>query len=202
MSFLTKILFLLVVVTPVLGHAEMFTDNQCIDLSFKIDVTHKATLFGLLKKKLIVEKKQCLITIVSNSWKYLDNKWVVDVCREPVHIKYGTGIVEAYKKTTNCNAGDADQFCVLMDKLFAALQDDGLIFANGLKENLEDDHGKVYCSYELLQKYLGDSAVFNVGQSYDGILQNKKPIEVQAATTSSSAGVINEEKPSPVHGEF
>jgi hypothetical protein len=41
------------------------------------------------------------------------------------------------------------------------IQDDGLIFAEGDRDNLNSAHGRTYCSYLLLKKYLNESVVFS-----------------------------------------
>jgi hypothetical protein len=41
------------------------------------------------------------------------------------------------------------------------IQDDGLIFAEGDRDNLYSDHGRTYCSYLLLKKYLNESVIFS-----------------------------------------
>jgi len=42
-----------------------------------------------------------------------------------------------------------------------AIADDGLIFAEGDRDNLSSQHGQTFCSYLLLKKYLNDSTVFS-----------------------------------------
>ena len=41
------------------------------------------------------------------------------------------------------------------------IQDDGLIFAQGDRDSLDSDHGKTYCTYLLLKKYLNESQAFS-----------------------------------------
>jgi hypothetical protein len=41
-----------------------------------------------------------------------------------------------------------------VDVLDQLIQDDGLIFASGKRDNLTDDHGKIYCVHQLLLSYL------------------------------------------------
>ena len=41
------------------------------------------------------------------------------------------------------------------------IQDDGLIFAEGDRDNLSSDHGKTFCSYLLMKKYLNESVIFS-----------------------------------------
>jgi hypothetical protein len=41
------------------------------------------------------------------------------------------------------------------------IQDDGLIFAEGDRDDLNSNHGKTYCTYLLLKKYLNDSVIFS-----------------------------------------
>lgn len=161
-------------------------DNECLKGTYNVEVIHKGQPFGLLPVKLNISKNECIITVSHERLRYLKKNWEIDVCREPVHIKNGLGAVEVIKKTGPCPGKGNSSFCSELTNIFQVIQDDGLIFAPGEKERLSTDHGKVYCSYLLLKKYLNDSLVFNRGQSYEGVLTN-----AQKATTSSDSPVIN-----------
>ncbi|MBA2405595.1 MAG: hypothetical protein H0V66_12535 [Bdellovibrionales bacterium] len=127
-------------------------------------MTQKGPLFGLLKQEFIIDKKNCIVHISHK--KYLPKEWIVDVCREPVHIKVtsATG-VDVAKKEAECmkkdNSRDTSDFCSQYFTMMDVIQDDGLIFAEGDRDNLNSAHGKTYCSYLLLKKYLNDSVVFS-----------------------------------------
>ena len=61
--------------------------------------------------------------------------------------------------------------------MLSIIQDEGLIFADGARENLDADHGKVYCTFLLLSHYLNRGKSFRRDQSLKGILienSNKK----------------------------
>jgi hypothetical protein len=124
----------------------------------------KGPLFGLLKQEFMIDKKNCIIHITHR--KYFPKEWVVDVCREPVHIKVtsATG-VDVAKKEANCikndNSRDTSDFCSQYFTMMDVIQDDGLIFAEGDRDNLYSDHGRTYCSYLLLKKYLNESVIFS-----------------------------------------
>jgi hypothetical protein len=124
----------------------------------------KGPLFGLLKQEFEIDKKNCLIHITYQ--KYLPKEWFVDVCREPVHIKVtsATGVDVAKKERSCLNADksrDTSNFCSQLFDLMDVIQDDGLIFAEGDRDDLNSAHGKTYCTYLLLKKYLNDSVVFS-----------------------------------------
>lgn len=141
-----------------------FSPKSCLDASYKMKMTQKGPLFGLLKQEFIIDKKNCIIHISHK--KYLPKEWIVDVCREPVHIKVtsATG-VDVAKKEAECmkkdQSRDTSDFCSQYFTMMDVIQDDGLIFAEGDRDNLSSPHGKTYCSYLLLQKYLNDSMVFS-----------------------------------------
>ena len=42
-------------------------------------------------------------------------------------------------------------FCRKKEELENIISDEGLIFANGLKEDISSEHGKVYCTYLILK---------------------------------------------------
>lgn len=141
-----------------------FLAKSCLDASYKMKMTQKGPLFGLLKQEFIIDKKNCIIHISHK--KYLPKEWIVDVCREPVHIKVtsATG-VDVAKKEAEClkkdQSRDTSDFCSQYFTMMDVIQDDGLIFAEGDRDNLSSAHGKTYCSYLLLKKYLNDSMVFS-----------------------------------------
>lgn len=124
----------------------------------------KGPLFGLLKQEFEIDKKNCLIHVSYR--KYIPIEWIIDVCREPVHIKVtsATG-VDVAKKQANCINADktrnTSDFCSQVFELMDVIQDDGLIFADGDRDDLNSDHGKTYCTYLLLKKYFNDSVIFS-----------------------------------------
>jgi hypothetical protein len=141
-----------------------FSPKACLDSEYKMKMTQKGPLFGLLKQEFIINKKNCLIHVTHK--KYLPKEWIIDICREPVHIKVtsATG-VDVAKKEAPClkkdKSKDNSDFCAQYYNLMDVIQDDGLIFAEGDRDNLSSDHGKTYCAYLLLKKYLNDSYVFS-----------------------------------------
>ncbi len=152
---------------------DMFSDMDCIQGSYDAVVEHKAAPFGLSKNILAISKSDCSISISHSKLKFMKSSWIIDVCREPVHIKIDDGGVEVLKRVDSCKNGSSI-YCKEVAKIEKILQDDGLIFAPGEKENISSDHGKVYCSYLLTKKYLREGIVFNRGKEYSGILSPNK----------------------------
>lgn len=157
-------LFLLFITGAFAQGPARFSAKSCLDASYTMKMSQKGPLFGLLKQEFIIKKKDCIIKVSHK--KYIPKEWIIDVCREPVHIKVtsATG-VDVAKKEAECvnndkskNTGD---FCSQYFDLSDVIQDDGLIFAEGDRDNLYSDHGKTYCSYLLVRKYLLDSVVFS-----------------------------------------
>lgn len=143
-----------------------FTGNECFKENFEVDITHKSFPFGLLSKTLHVEKKDCQITIGHNEFKYRNRSWLVDVCREPIHIKQNADSVEVIRKISECKT-TSDDFCKEYQTIKRIVQDDGLIFAEGDKTELAADHGKAYCVYLLLNEYLDNSVIMTRGFDYN-----------------------------------
>src|SRR5688572_27955839 len=115
-----------------------FTDKECLDSQFKIQIKHKAGPLGIFEKGLTMEKTACIIKIVETKWKFSSNDWLIDVCRGPIHIKKDLKRVEVIKKDGPCHKDQYlnGPFCVETKRIKSIIQDDGLIFANGEKENL------------------------------------------------------------------
>lgn len=169
-----------------------FSDSDCLKSSFETTITHKGAPFGLTENRLLLNKKMCVLSITHEKYKFLKSKWVIDVCRQPIHIKKGTSSIEVVKKSTPC-PDSKDEFCKEYKIISNILQDDGLIFAEGEKEIISSDHGRVYCSYLLLNAYLGRNYIFTRDREIDGIL-----IPSNSSNLRSGSG-NNEALPSNAH---
>lgn len=188
-KFKLKVFLFLSLLNPLYA----FDDNKCFNDSFEVEVLHKGQPFGLLPVKLHIKKAGCNLTVQHEKLKYIKKAWQIDICREPVHIKKGLGAVEVLKKTAPCEGKERGQFCTEFLTMKKLIQDDGLIFAEGEKENLGTDHGKTYCSYLLLNRYLEMSMVFNRGQDYQGRLikeyqSSGAEIEIVKETNETTIG--------------
>jgi hypothetical protein len=156
--------FFLILMTGLASAQTRFSSKSCLDASYKMKMTQKGPLFGLLPQEFLIDKKNCIVKVEHK--KYLPKEWIIDVCREPVHIKVtsATG-VDVAKKEAECikvdKSRDTSDFCAQYFQLMDVIQDDGLIFAEGDRDNLNSAHGKTFCSYLLLKKYLNDSVVFS-----------------------------------------
>ena len=173
-----------------------FDDNQCFTENFSVEVSHKGQPFGLLPVVLKVEKLDCDINIFHEKLKFKKNAWKIDVCRTPVHIKKGIGAVEVIKKNNSCLKGSNEDFCQEFKEIERVIQDDGLIFAKGQKEVLETPHGKTYCAYLLLKKYLAESLVFTRGEDYAGVLK-KSLVPLKRYSSDEKAPIKSTDDISP-----
>ncbi len=175
------------------AHA-LFSDSECLLSNYSAKVSHKGKPWGLTDNVLEISKNDCVITFQNEKMKLFKEKWIIDVCREPVHIKMGTEGIEIIKKTKDCIVGDKTphKFCKLVQELDNTIQDDGLIFADGPRENLSTEHGKVYCSYLLAMSYLRFGSVFNRDTPYKDFIrgrgQTAVPNAIPASTGTSSVG--------------
>ncbi len=139
---------------------------RCLNANFKTEVAHKGSPLGLLDYNLTVEKNGCQIEIWHK--QILKSQWKIDVCRSPIHIKKINGAVEVLKREGSCfDAGETathlakTDFCQNYSKLISAVQDDGLIFAEGEKEDFNADHGKIFCAYFLIIQYLNSGRIYS-----------------------------------------
>ena len=139
---------------------ERFTSVQCLNSDFETSVQNEGKFFGLVKNDLFIVKNKCLIKVTFKG--ILETVWTVDICREPIHMRVKSkGSQNVYKRKAKCDKDDKSDYCYFRNELVLNLQDQGLIFAKGLKEKLSDAHGQVYCSYLLLKKYLDDGKMFS-----------------------------------------
>ena len=138
-----------------------FEDENCFKEDFSTIVKKGYGPFGLIEESLIVKKTKCEIEIELTKAKYLSKKWKIDICREPIHIKFGNNYQDVAKKVKpKCLAGDSI-FCENVKSLNDVLEDNGLIYGTGQREDLKSEHGRVYCSYLLINQYLKKSIVFS-----------------------------------------
>ncbi len=161
-----KFSFILILTTLSLSvfAQERFSSKSCLDANFSLTMNHRGILFGLLSQELTIDKKDCIIKVKHR--KYLTKEWIVDICREPVHIKTAASTgVDVAKKVAPCHgeepARETENFCGQYNELMNFLQDDGLIFAEGDRDDITTNHGRTYCAYLLLKKYLDDSVLFS-----------------------------------------
>jgi hypothetical protein len=138
-----------------------FDEMECLNSNFSTTVSHKGQPFGITENVITVSKVNCKVTIEHKKLKFMKNKYVVDVCRAPVHIKSGSGAIEVLKRKDECGKKSKGEFCKELKFIEEIIQDDGLIFAKGEKEDLGTDHGRIYCSYLLLRTYLGKGKVLS-----------------------------------------
>lgn len=183
--FKSRFLRLLVPVTLIVLNLHVsnakISDMDCLNSNFSTKVSHNAFPFGLNEKILKVNKDGCVITINHTKMKFIDKVWTIDVCRGPVHVKYGSSSIEVFKRAVKCTKGNRSKFCKNVLKINNILQDDGLIFAEGEKEDINTSHGMVYCSYKLLSKYLIDGLVFGKDSQYDNIIFKDEKNKITAA---------------------
>lgn len=151
-SFPLKVLPLVLWVSLAFSLKADFDTLACLNASFETTISHRAFPFGLTKNKLHLKKDRCVLEVDHERLNFLRTRWLIDVCREPVHIKLGSSSVEVIRREGACPG--EEEFCQEWERLKRIVEDHGLIFAEGRKEDINSDHGKTYCSYLLLEKYL------------------------------------------------
>ena len=105
--------------------------------------------------------------------------------------------VDVAKKEVECinkdKSKDTSDFCSQYFDLMDVIQDDGLIFAEGDRDHLTTDHGKTYCSYLIMRKYLNDSVVFSRYTDVPDIFLDQKPVEPEPVIVPKAAPEIKKE---------
>jgi len=112
---------------------------------------------------------------------------MIDVCREPVHIKYGNQLQNVVKRNSAVCSEDKTDFCQEYAELKLVLEDKGLIYGEGQREDLASDHGKIYCSYLLLNQYLKNGVVFSYEKPLQVVLDG--PMFINDLKQGSSNGL-------------
>ena len=181
----------LTLATPIF--AAKFTSEECLNSSYATSIQHKGKFFGLLENKLTLDKKKCEIAVRFKG--ILETTWKIDVCREPIHMKVTSkGSHDVYKRSKKCEEGMKTDYCYFRNELLESLQDHGLIFADGQREDLKDSHGQTYCAYLLISRYLDDGMIFspfetpkNIYKEYTScdVPTDKKGYESEESASSS-----------------
>jgi len=143
---------------------QRFSSRDCLESSYVMKMVNQGPFFNLIRNEFVIDKKNCVLKF--SHQKYGSKEWIIDVCREPVHIKSISMMgIEVAKKSGVCRFDDStkelNEFCVQYQELMDTIQDEGLIFASGDRDDLRTNHGRVYCSYLLLSKYLNQSVPFS-----------------------------------------
>jgi len=155
-----KFSILILTLNSQLLYANKFSSQQCLESKFSTEINNEGRFFGLLKNKLTISKDFCLIEVTFK--EVLETKWKIDICRQPIHMKITeNGSQEVFKRLKECTNDWSSDFCVKWKELSEKMQDYGLIFAKGERENIETSHGQVYCSFLLLKNYLDAGKLFS-----------------------------------------
>ena len=178
-----------------------FTSRDCIQGDFSTSINHEGKFFGLIKNDLKIEKAQCNITITYK--KILETSWEIDICREPIHMKVQSkGSQSVYKRDGSCE-GESSDYCEYLKDLISIIQDHGLIFAQGDREDFTSSHGQTYCTYRLLDLYLSDGKLFskysenvNIFKNYAKPVKPVSKIEIESRKESVKKEASYDEKAS------
>jgi hypothetical protein len=150
-----------------------FESKECIESKFKASIERKGELFGLLPYEFVISKSRCKIDLIHRT--YWRKNFSIDICREPIHLKFEQfNSLNIYKKEGSCR-DQSKPFCNKIEELKAIVQDDGLIFAEGERDQLSSEHGQVYCSFLLIKKYLDQSVILSMGKSGEYDLFSDRP---------------------------
>lgn len=183
--------------------AQKFNSKQCLDAKFNTSIKNEGKFFGLIKNDLTIKKSQCIINVTYKN--ILETNWLIDICREPIHIKVTSkGSQSVYKRIETCDQNKNQDYCTFWRELNETLQDYGLIFAAGERENLQSSHGQTYCTYLLIKRYLEDGYLFskydlpkNIFGEPDTVSFSDRSYESLKASNPSASGASASPSPSP-----
>lgn len=145
--------------------ASGFSAKECLGSQFSAHISGRGAMFGLVKHELDLIKDDCVITIEETKYFFLKTKWQIDICREPIHLKREQfKNTDVYKKEQKCSGENSTDFCKKTHEALELFRNIGLIFAEGNRQELDSDHGKIYCSYLLSKEYLENDILFVSGQ--------------------------------------
>ena len=184
---LFSILFLVILFSK---ESFSFDEDTCFKKSFNITLKRSVGPFGAGERITSLKKTDCEIALNYQEYQYRKTNWFVDTCREPIHIKKGIDSIDVLKKDGECKVSK-NNFCEESFKVLSVLQNEGLIFAKGSRENLESDHGKVYCAFLLVKKYLNSNEAFNREESLkNSLLKREKQPTLLETDISQNQKVV------------
>ena len=167
-----NLFLILISLLPISISAMTFDENLCFKKKYEVNLQRKVGPFGLGERKLRIGKIDCALQIEYQAFQYNKSFWKVDICREPVHVKEGQKSVEVIQKNEECISAQESPFCERKEVILKLIEDEGLIFATGAREDFNSDHGKVFCSYLLLKYYLNGNSALNRNIFFQGELLN------------------------------
>lgn len=186
--------FLVLAFTSLNSMANRFSSVECLNSSYKTEIKNEGKFFGLLKNQLNINKDKCQIEIKFKG--ILETIWNIDICREPIHMKVTSkGSQNVYKREKECTENDKSDYCYFRNELMENIQDQGLIFAQGQKEVLNDSHGQTYCSYLLIQRYVDDGYVFSSFDNPKNIYEKQEACELPKKEEKKEVEAIMTTKP-------
>ncbi len=143
--------------------------ESCLKGDFSSKISNADFMWGMVNYELVISKNRCVITLKKD--KFLKSEWKIDICREPIHIKamqYFTN--KEYIKEVECSGKSKNTFCKKTAELSRLLEKEALIHAKGEREDLDSEHGQVYCLYKLINEYLLHDEIFSMNKSYENAL--------------------------------
>lgn len=166
---------------------EKFSSNDCLMSEFDTTI-ERGELWGLMNRVLTIKKDVCEISVY-NKKKFFETDYKIDICREPIHMKVTVrGSLNVHKRSGKCESKTQSEFCDFWSQLKSELEDQGLIFAQGEREKISSSHGKVFCTYLLLNKYLGEGVLFSKYTDTENIyLEKLKTSPVKSKVPKSEA---------------
>lgn len=180
---------------------EKFTSNECLQASFETSIKQGKKFFGLIKSNLEIKKDKCIIKIQYKN--IMEKEWVVDICRQPIHIKVtSTGTQSVYKRGEGVES--TSEFLENWNELSDVIQDYGLIYAQGLREKLSSSHGMTYCTFLLVRKHLEDGVLFSTFEKTPDIYNQggcsivSKKEEKMLPVVEDKPSIMIEESPEPI----
>ena len=182
----------------------LFEGRDCLKSQFNIQVSHKGPPMGFLLNKLKIEKRNCVLIVEKEKFRLIRSKWEFDVCRYPIHIKEGAGAIKVHKKlrkSCDFSSENKDKFCNSLKDLKNAISDYGLIFAKGEKEDLLSDHGKVYCSFLLINFYFDEEKIFSFNDDLKTTQYFTKGVEIKTENESENTDEVSIEDTSIIEDE-
>lgn len=193
--------FLLISLVSINSYA-MFSSDICVTGEFVAQTQRQGAFWGAFKREFKVSKSRCKVVIKHDD--VISSEWEIDICKEPINLKVEQYFTKKhYIKEEICTKKSKSTFCRKVYELSALINKEGLVLAEGERDSLETEHGKIYCLSLILEKYLMKGDVFSMNHSQKVALFNDEVSINRSKTTAKDTAATHKEiKSAPVKKEL
>lgn len=178
-------------------------NDECLKSSFEVKIEKKGALWGYFNHEINLKKDRCNLSLESKN--LLEEKWNVDICREPLHLKVFQYFSEkVYFQESECMDDSVETFCKKRYEILKLIEKEVLVNAEGERVNFSSEHGKAFCAYKLLESHLLNARIFSMNESIKVIkkVESITPLSIQKEVEQKPSVEVKKVEKSETKGEI